>query len=215
MHPSLVFQRDTVDEVRPLERWLHFVDGELHWFHPQLHLHRRILCVYYTKSKLFHWYTLCTDAVSLVLVKSLDFRNMSLWEHVHQNVYVMFQGSLHRQLLFGCSLLFPILIYVKFYAPDQESALFNLGMFCSGSGIILYAAPFASMVSVPVLKTLQWPTQEIAVTASARQSPCKTLCDVTLRNARISRFPCYSVYQLRHLFCDIIIGAATCNDIIF
>ena len=56
------------------------------------------------------------------------------------------QGPLHRQLLFGCGLLFPILIYVKFYALDQEIAMFNLGLMCASSGIVLYASPLASLV---------------------------------------------------------------------
>ena len=61
---------------------------------------------------------------------------------------LFFQTAIHRQMLIGCVLMFPMLIYVKIYAKDRDKALFYLGVNCSTSSVISYGAPLAAIVSV-------------------------------------------------------------------
>ena len=52
-----------------------------------------------------------------------------------------------RQALLGGVVLFPVLIYVQYYAVERERAVSTLGVMCCSVGVIAYGAPLSAMVS--------------------------------------------------------------------
>ncbi|XP_078572201.1 sugar transporter SWEET1-like [Branchiostoma floridae x Branchiostoma japonicum] len=66
-------------------------------------------------------------------------------------VYTKQKNTLHNQLLAGGAVLFPVLIYVKFFSPDDSVAAFHLGLMASGCAVLMYGSPLATMAEV--LKT--------------------------------------------------------------
>ncbi|KAK2142673.1 hypothetical protein LSH36_924g00015 [Paralvinella palmiformis] len=54
--------------------------------------------------------------------------------------------TMHQQLTFGGMLLFPILIYLRYYAGDRDDAIFYMGLFCSSVTVLSYGSPLAAMV---------------------------------------------------------------------
>ena len=49
-------------------------------------------------------------------------------------------------MLLGYVLILPPLVYVKFYATNQDDALWYLGYTCATLGVLCYAAPLSAIV---------------------------------------------------------------------
>jgi len=49
--------------------------------------------------------------------------------------------------MLGTTLLFPSLLFVKFYAPNHDDALFYMGYTCGTASIIAYGSPLSAVVS--------------------------------------------------------------------
>jgi len=49
--------------------------------------------------------------------------------------------------MLGIMLLFPSLMFVKYYAPNHDDALFYMGYTCGTASIITYGSPLSAVVS--------------------------------------------------------------------
>ena len=54
---------------------------------------------------------------------------------------------MHKQLLVGALLVYPILMYIQYYASDRGSAIHGLGIACATLSVLAYGSPLASLVS--------------------------------------------------------------------
>ena len=77
---------------------------------------------------------------------------------------------MHQQLTFGGMLLFPILIYLRYYAGDRDDAIFYMGLFCSSVTVLSYGSPLAAMVR-PLQYFMQLMKQVIRLNAAVSVSP--------------------------------------------
>lgn len=62
--------------------------------------------------------------------------------------YTVQKALLHKQMLFACLLLFPILCYIKYWAANLDLALAKLGLFCAVIGVLSYGAPLSAVREV-------------------------------------------------------------------
>ncbi|CAH1790128.1 unnamed protein product [Owenia fusiformis] len=79
-------------------------------------------------------------------------------------IYTHNRSALHRQLLIGAGLVFPILFYIKFHVEDKDTALLHLGIFCCTLNVISYGSPLVAVAEV--LKTRSTETMSFPLVAS-------------------------------------------------
>ncbi|XP_078655973.1 sugar transporter SWEET1-like isoform X1 [Branchiostoma floridae x Branchiostoma belcheri] len=77
--------------------------------------------------------------------------------------YTKQKNTLHNQLLGGAVVLFPVLIYVKFFSADDSVAAFHLGLIASGCAVLMYGAPLATMAEVLRTKCTETMTPALSV----------------------------------------------------
>ncbi|ELT90609.1 hypothetical protein CAPTEDRAFT_101387 [Capitella teleta] len=105
------------------------------------------LIVMFCNTTLWVKYALIKDDPTLLYANSVG----SVLTFIYVSIYYLYtthKTHVHRNLAFGAFLLFPILIYVKFYADNLDDAVLYLGFVCSSVGVMGYGAPLSAMSEV-------------------------------------------------------------------
>lgn len=105
------------------------------------------LMVMFISSVLWMKYGLLRVDVALVFVNSLGAFLGLLYVLVYY-AYTCHRKLLYRQLAIGACIVYPPLIYIKFYAQNHDEALLHLGYTCAAVSILSYGSPLSAVVEV-------------------------------------------------------------------
>jgi len=77
---------------------------------------------------------------------------------LYMMIYYMYtrdKKEIHMQCCCACLFVFPVLLYVKYFAPDQKTALYYLGCICCLCSVLSYGSPLISVAQVIKTKSTE------------------------------------------------------------
>lgn len=99
-------------------------------------------------------YGLLRRVYSIVFVNSVAALLQSMYMCIYY-LYSLQRAHLHRMLTIGLLFLFIPLVYIKYYVPDDSSAINLLGTICCCITVISYGSPLASVAHVIKTKSTE------------------------------------------------------------
>ncbi|XP_033115688.1 sugar transporter SWEET1-like [Anneissia japonica] len=65
------------------------------------------------------------------------------------------KSSVHKSFFYASCVVFPVLLYIKFFVSDHASAVSRLGLICSTTSVVTYGSPLASVRQVIKTKSTE------------------------------------------------------------